>query len=537
MSMTCGEATMRLLAQYGVTTVFGIPGVHTLDMCRGLTGGGNSGAIRHVQARNEQGAGFMAEGWARATGEVGVAVVISGPGVTNASTALGQCYADSLPMLLISAEPDSHTIGKGWGVLHEITEQRRVTEPLTALSVTAQRASDVPGFLARAFSIFASQRPRPVHISLPLDVQAEIVDEDWRPVTLPAKSQASNELIARAAEMLKAAKRPLIMIGGGATAAGSDLTAIAEALGAGVISSTAGKGIVADNHPLHLTGPTVRPEARAYLSKADVILAVGTELAETDSFVERMPLQGELIRVDIDPHKMNDFYPAALGIIGDAGPAMTALRVALEGFDGEKRRVAAEAEIAETRTQIGANLSAPEAKHSRLLDLMRRIAPPETVFSGDACQLVYTGAFAFDLPGPRQWFYPAGFCALGNALPNGIGAKMAKPDAPVVVMAGDGGFMFTMPELVTAAELGLSLPIIIWENGGLKQIQDDMDIRDIERVGVEGINPDFVALAQACHCNGVHADSEVSFETEFKAALRTDRPSVIVVKEDDPWLM
>ena len=138
MPISCGEATIRLLKKYGVSTVFGIPGAHTLELCRGFYAGDNIGQIKHVQARNEQGAGFMAEGWARATGEVGVAIVISGPGVTNASTALGQCYADSLPMLLISAEPHTNTLGKGWGVLHEITEQKKVTEPITAFSSTAQ---------------------------------------------------------------------------------------------------------------------------------------------------------------------------------------------------------------------------------------------------------------------------------------------------------------------------------------------------------------------------------------------------------------
>ena len=536
MSMTCGEATMRLLAQYGVTTVFGIPGVHTLDMCRGLTGGGNAGAIRHVQARNEQGAGFMAEGWARATGEVGVAVVISGPGVTNASTAVGQCYADSLPMLLISAEPDSKTIGKGWGVLHEITEQKKVTEPLTALSATAMRASDVPELLAQAFSIFASQRPRPVHISLPLDVQAEIVEADWRPVRLPTRPVPAAGQVETAADMLKAAKRRVIMTGGGAVAAAADLTAIAETLGAVVISSTAGKGIVPDAHQLHLTGSTVRKEVRDYLATADTVLAVGTELAGTDSFVERMEINGDLIRVDLDPHKINDFYPASLGIIGDAAPAMAELADLLSGHDGSAVRAEGEAAVARVREEIFSNLSPSEKKHVKFLKLLRQTAPPETVFSGDACQVVYTGAFAFDLPGPRQWFYPAGFCALGNALPNGIGAKMARPDTPVVVMAGDGGFMFTMPELMVAAENRLPLPIIIWENGGLKQIQDDMDIRDIQRVGVEGINPDFVALARACDCHGIMPASAEEFETAFTAALTANRPTLIIIREDMPWL-
>ena len=534
MGMTCGEATMRLLARYGVTTVFGIPGVHTLDMCRGMTDGGNAGAITHVQTRNEQGAGFMAEGWARATGEAGVALVISGPGVTNASTALGQCYADSLPMLLVSSEPDSPTIGKGRGVLHEITEQKRVTEPLCALSATARRASDVPELLARAFSIFASRRPRPVHISLPLDVQAETVYEAWEPIPPPARPAPSPSQIAEAARLLKTARRPVIMAGGGAAGAAGDLTAIAEAAGAVVLASTAGKGIVPDDHPLSLSASMLRREAHEFLREADVILAVGTELAETDTFVERLELGGDIIRVDIDPSKIADVYPARLGLVADAAQAMTALRAALGNHAADRSE--AQTRVRELRAAIARNLTASERQHARLLAVLGEIAPADTIWSGDACQLVYTGAFAAPTRAPRRWFYPAGYCALGNALPNAIGAKMARPEAPVVALAGDGGFMFTMPELVTAAQARLSLPVIIWENGGLKQIQDDMDIRGIPRVGVEGINPDFVALAKACRCHGVAPSDESEFRDAFDAALSADRPTVIVVREGDDWL-
>ena len=534
MSMTCGEATMRLLARYGVTTVFGIPGVHTLDMCRGMTDGGDSRAITHVQTRNEQGAGFMAEGWARATGEVGVAVVISGPGVTNASTALGQCYADSLPMLLLSAEPDSRAIGKGRGVLHEITEQKRVTEPLCAVSATARRASDVPELMARAFSVFSSGRPRPVHISLPLDVQAEIVEDAWEPIPPPARPAPSPSQIAQAARMLKSAVRPVVMVGGGATAASADLTAIAEATGAIVVASTAGKGIVPDDHPLSLSAGTVRPEVHGFLPGADVILAVGTELSETDSFVDRLDLRGDIIRVDIDPSKIADVYPPRLGIVADAAPSMAALRAALGNHAAD--RSDAEARVRALRAEIADNLTATERQHARLLAILDDVAPDDTIWSGDACQLVYTGAFALPARAPRRWFYPAGYCALGNALPNAIGASMARPGAPVAVLAGDGGFMFTMPELVTGAEAGLSLPVIIWENGGLKQIQDDMDARGIPRVGVEGINPDFVALARACECHAAAPADEAEFRQVFGRALAADRPTVIVVHEGDEWL-
>ena len=177
MLRTCGVATMELLIQYGVEVVFGIPGVHTLEFCRGL---GDDSPLRHIRARHEQGAGFMADGYARATGRPGVALVISGPGVTNAATALGQSYADSIPVLLISAEPPRASLGKGFGVLHEITEQKAVTAPLTAFSATALMPQDVPELIRQAFVLFASERPRPVHISIPTDVLEMPVTQHWQ---------------------------------------------------------------------------------------------------------------------------------------------------------------------------------------------------------------------------------------------------------------------------------------------------------------------------------------------------------------------
>ena len=531
-TITCGEATVRLLARYGVDTVFGIPGVHTLDFCRGLV----TGEVTHVQTRNEQGAGFMAEGFARATGKPGVALVISGPGVTNAATALGQCYADSLPMLLLSAEAASNSIGKGWGVLHEVSEQKAVTQPLTALSATAHCAADVPELMAQAFSIFASERPRPVHISIPIDVQAELVEDDWAPVSLPSRPEPGAGLIAEAAALLMGAGRPLIMTGGGAWQAAGDLTAVAERLGAVVVASSAGKGIVPDDHPLSLGASTVRPEVQAFIGEADCILAVGTELSETDSFVDRLDIRGKLIRVDIDPRKMNDLYPADLAIVADVGPAMAALATALDGHASAAVRAEAEGIVRGLREAIGANLSHSERQHAKLLALLKDCMPADTIFAGDACQLVYTGTFAMPVAAPRRWFYPAGYCALGCALPNAIGAKLALPERPVLALVGDGGFMFTVQELMVASELGLPLPVIVWENGGLKQIQDDMDSRNIERVGVAGPNPDFLMLAKACGCHGERPGDAGSFQQTVAAALEADRPTLIAVRENDSWL-
>ncbi len=537
MTKNCAEATIELLSKYGVTTIFGIPGVHTLDFCRALTNKADDpNKIRHVQARNEQGAGFMAEGWARATGDVGVALVISGPGVTNASTALGQCYADSLPLLLISAEPKSESLGKGEGVLHEITEQKKVTEPLTAISETVKTPNDVPILLEQAFTIFRSKRPRPVHISIPIDIQAKPVNTNWVPIQVPPYPKASEDELLKAISLINESKKIVCILGGGSSYAGKEVSKLVDNLGAVVITTTAGKGVINDNHPLVISGGTVRAEAREYLSKADLILAIGTEMAETDNYVGKYSINGKIVRVDIDDKKIDDNYKATVGLVGDAKEIVKKLNAKLSNSVSLEHQESVKNEVIEIKRQIEKNLTISEKRHRKLLAVLRKIAPSETIFSTDACQLSYTGVFDFNVPSSRKWFHPVGFCALGNALPNAIGAKMALPAIPVAVLVGDGGFMFSMPELLTAKEQNLSLPIIIWENGGYKQIQDDMGLMKIDRVGVDGLNPDFIQLAKSCHCQAVYADSVEIFMDAFKNALSTNSPTIILVKENDQWL-
>ena len=307
---------MALLERYGVDTVFGIPGAHTLDMYRGIA----SSNIRHVLARHEQGAGFMADGYARASGRPGVCTLITGPGVTNAATALGQSFADSIPMLMLSSANATHTLAKGWGCMHEITDQQAVTAPLTAFSATALSPDDLPELIGQAFSRFATARPRPVHIAVPIDVLAAATDGEWSTRAGPARPSPAPEAIVAAAALLAHSERPVLYAGGGAVEAAGPLTELAEWLNAAVLSSNAGKGIVPDSHALSIGAGISRGPARDYIGRADVVLAVGTELAETDSFVERLQIAGKLIRIDIDPSKINDLYPADVGIQADAGP-------------------------------------------------------------------------------------------------------------------------------------------------------------------------------------------------------------------------
>ena len=324
--VSCGEALVRLLERYGVDTVFGIPGVHTLDLYRGLA----RSSVRHVLVRHEQGAGFMADGYARASGRPGVCFVITGPGVTNVATAMGQAFSDSVPMLVISSVNETYTLGKGWGQLHEVTDQRAVTAPLAAVSATASTPDDIPDLLARAFTVFASARPRPVHIEIPLDVLAAQADGGWAPREPAAHPVPAPAAAEAAATLLAEAERPMIVAGGGALDAGAEITGLEEAAGAIVVTTTAGKGVVPDSHPLSLGGTLSLAPTLAGLGAADVVLALGTELSDTDSWVERLELTGKLIRVDIDSHKISDRYAATLAIQADAKATAGAVLAALE---------------------------------------------------------------------------------------------------------------------------------------------------------------------------------------------------------------
>ncbi|RMF40931.1 MAG: decarboxylase, partial [Alphaproteobacteria bacterium] len=278
MSISTGEATIRLLAEYGVDTVFGIPGVHTLEFCRGL---GAGSAVRHIQCRSEMGAGLAADGYARASGRPGVVLTISGPGVTNAATPLGVSWNDSVPVLLISADTARGAQGKGWGVLHEVSDLCAVTRPLTAFSARAMRSADLPELLARAFGGFGAARPRPAHVAIPVDLLEEAADGGWSAVPAPSRPQPAPEAIAEAAARLEAARRPVIIAGGGAVDGAAALRTLAERLGAPIVTTSAGKGVLAEDHPLSLGATLCRPETRALLAEADCLLAAGTELSET----------------------------------------------------------------------------------------------------------------------------------------------------------------------------------------------------------------------------------------------------------------
>ena len=533
MSKSCGEALMHLLESYGVTTVFGIPGEHTLELYRGI----EKSNVRAVTPRNEQGASFMADGYARVTGNPGVCTLITGPGVTNAATGIGQAYADSIPMLVISSANDSPSLGKGWGRLHETTDLCAITRPITAFSAMVHDPAEVPELIAQAFTVFHSRRPRPVHIAIPLDIMEMPVNDDWQPCQIPTLPIPGAEAIAGAAQLLADSAQSVIMVGGGAQHASPEVTQLAERLNIAVIASNAGKGIVADSNPLSLGGGVISPAIQDYLAQAEVILAIGTELAEADSFIYDLPVNGKVIRIDIDPERFSDAFPATIAIHGDSRSACEQLLAALAGYDIKSATADVATQLEQVRARQNADYTDVERQHIRVLDTLRDELPDDAVIMGDITQLVYTGTAAMKTQLPRTWFYPAGFGTLGCALPGAIGARLANPDRTVVALVGDGGFMFTVNELATAVEEKLSIPVIIWHNHSYAMIRDGMLKRGIPKIGVDPKAPDFIKLADAFGCPGVKVDSEAGFRQALNDAKTHAGPSLIIVMEDDSWLL
>src|SRR5690349_4748651 len=260
--MTCGEAVMKLLAAYGVDTVFGMAGTMTLDLYRGIAASG----IRHVQCRNEQGASLMADGYARATGRPGVCTIIGGPGVTNAATGIAQAYCDSQPMLVLSGASPTLSHGKGWGAIHELDDQAAVTSGFTAFSAMVRYPEELPELIARAYAVFRGTRPRPVHLSLPRDMLPDLVEADWKVRRSPSRPMPDQAVIDEAADRLARAKQPLVLVGGGAVGTRDSLTAIAERIGAPVLSTNAGKGILPESHHLSLGASIVQAPSQQALA-------------------------------------------------------------------------------------------------------------------------------------------------------------------------------------------------------------------------------------------------------------------------------
>ena len=525
---TVGRYIVELLAANGIDVVFGIPGVHTLELYRGLALTG----MRHVLVRHEQNAGFAADGYARVTGRPAAAFVISGPGVTNALTAVAQAYSDSVPLIVVASAPVRSSLGKGWGVLHEVPDQLALGAGVAGVARSASSAEDVRDHLRAMFASFRTGRPRPAYLQVPLDLLAK--PTGLRPARFPcldSRPKPPAEAIDRVTEVLAAAKRPLIIAGGGAREAADEVLRLVELLDGYLITTTAGKGLLPQSHPANLGASLQYRETQELVASADAIVAVGTELSETDFYTGiRLRMEGRLIRIDLDPTKLADHYGAEVPLWGDARASLEAITAGLKRRQGWRT---AAGPAANHLAKINQSFNEPARARLNALAAIRAGVPADGAVFSDQTQIAYLGNYAYAADRPGSWFHPCGYGALGFALPAAIGAKIAQPERPVLALAGDFGLQFTLQELMTAVELELSLPVVVWNNAALGQIRDDMQAAGIPPIGVVALNPDFIAVARAFGAEGTRATNAAELTEAIRHALARKGPTLIEAVEAD----
>lgn len=489
---TIGERLVEGLKARGVEIVFGIPGVHTVELYRGLSGSG----VRHVTARHEQGCAFMADGYARVAGKPGVAFVITGPGLTNALTAMGQAREDSVPILVISGVNRRDSLGRGLGRLHELPDQAAMVR---ALCPTRQiTGPDVVGpALDWAFATMATGRPGPVHLEVPTDVMPMPCPPLPAPRPLPARPSASEADLTTAAEMLAEAQHVVILAGGGCRGQEAALRALAEALDAPVVETVNARGMM-HGHPLVVpASPSLGP-VRDLVRGADQVLALGTEMGQTDYDMyadDGFPALPGMIRVDLCPDQLSR-HPAALRIEAEAGGFMAdlAARLAPRRGDGTTRaRTTREAARASLE-----GLYAPMPDHLAMVEAICT-ALPNALIVGDSTQAVYAANLYYDHDRPGGWFNAAtGFGALGFGPGAAVGAALAAPGVPVVCLIGDGGLQFSPGELRTAVDEGLPVTFLVWNNAAFMEIAEAMRGANTEVIGCDPSPLRMEPFAAAC---------------------------------------
>ncbi|MGI5350296.1 5-guanidino-2-oxopentanoate decarboxylase [Streptomyces sp. CA-250714] len=523
--LTGGEALVAALRAHGADTVFGIPGTHNLAVYAALSRYG----IRHIAPRHEQGAGFAADGWARASGKPGVCVTTTGPALLNAATAAAQAYSDSVPVLLVSPGMPLRHPGRGNGYLHELKDQSAALDAVVAYSHRVTSVGEIPLAVAHAYAAMATGRPRPVHLEIPLDLlddraPARVVPPVPVPPTAPADGQ-----ISAAAQALTEAAQPVLLAGGGSVGATAELRNLAERLGAPVVTTANGKGVFPDDHPLAVGAGLHHRAVRELVRDSDVVVAVGTELAPSDLWFGPLDVPGTLIRIDIDAQAAATNASPDTAIVADAALALTALLKRLSHTEATPR---GPERAAQARVRRDRQARAEGAVHLALTEALAQALGRDGILVGDSTMACYYGALS-NMPAyaPRSFLYPTGLGTLGYGLPAAIGVKLARPSAPVVALHGDGGLMFTVQELAAAAQLRLPLPVIVVDNGGYGEIRKEMADRGEPIRAVDQCAVDFPGLARAMGCHGVSAGDQWQLIRALDAALMADRPTLIHLPE------
>ncbi len=523
--ITGGAAVVKQLEQEGIDQVYGIPGVHTLAIYDELI----DSDIDHYTTRHEQGAGFMADGYARTTDNVGVLLVITGPGLTNAATPIAQAYSDSSPVLVISSDNETTDRGHGKGLLHELKDQDGVMESMTAYSETVTRVNDIPQRISSAFDYLRSHRPRAVHIQIPMDVLARSdTVTSVQPNLSPTLPEPSPDRIENIITQLENADQPLLIVGGGAITAHQSLREFVEKIQIPVVSTTAGKGVIPESHPCSLGARFRDDSVSEFVENCDVALAIGTELSPLD--LRGTDLPDNLIHVDIDYENIGKNQSAAEGIVGDASAVSKLL---LEQTPSSLLISEQTRSIVES---IKKGLEQPSVDSSDqrkiVLAALNKGTTDETILVFDMTKVGYLGRRLFPMEEPGKFVFPRGYGTLGFSPPAAFGAATANENRDVVAVVGDGGAMFTIQDLATAVKYDLSVPVVICNDESYGVIGDHQ-CEEYGRTTADQIdNPDFVALARSFGAAGTRisiTDVPTKLPQELDNAFDRGGPTIIEI--------
>ncbi len=525
--MTGGEAVVQALRQEGVEVVFGMPGVQIMEIYDAFHGQSD---IQLLTVRHEQTTAYMADGYARVTGKPGVALVVPGPGVQNASAALGTAYSASSPVLLLAGQVESYNIGSDRGALHEINDQQDTIRPVTKWMGRANTVPEISVSIQEAMRQMRTGRPRPTEVEVAPDVLAMTGEVTLTPPNLPEPAAPDWESVRQAAELLRGATKPLIWAGGGVGLSGAsrELVALAEALGAPVATTNEAKGVIPEDHRLALGVGYFGHGASSWAApRADVILAVGTRMTTQMTGLNAPHAPQKLIHLDVDATVIGKNYPAAVSVVSDARLGLQALLEELRGEVPAPRWP--EPELDEIRRLQEDWLQEKAPNQSEILRRMQGVLPDETVLISGVTNLGYWSYFDYVVRSPRQYVTSSYFATLGYSFPVALGAKVGAPDRPVVSITGDGGFMYALPELATAVQYGIGVVAVVFVDNALGASNNDQRTRFKGRmVGTELHNPSFAEVARVFGANGVRTEPE-RLDRALEEALNTTGPTVIEV--------
>ncbi|MEH7482143.1 thiamine pyrophosphate-binding protein [Neobacillus drentensis] len=529
MEYTTADAVVKELVRAGVETAFGIVSIHNMPIYDAIL---REGSIHLVCSRGESGAANMADGYARATGKLGVVITSTGTGAGNAAGSLIEAWAAGVPVLHLTGEVASPYLGTGRGYIHECKDQLSMMEGSCKKAVRLRRPEQAAAVVRQAIQDAFAYPAGPVTLEIPIDFQSAIIpNHPIEDISLIAPTnQTIPSIPEEALAKISHACRPVIWAGGGVITSGAsnEVTALAETIGAAVITSQSGKGSIPENHSQCIGHFAANELTKNLLKDSDLLISIGVRFRGNETANWKVPVPKEHISIDADWQAINRNYEATYGLVGDAKQILQGLNQALS----QKSIVPDPAyldEVQSVREELRTQLRATLGPYEQILDGMRNVLPENTILVRDVTvQANVWGSRLFEIYQPRTSIHASGG-GIGQGLPTAIGAQMAFKDRPVVLMAGDGGFMVNVGEMATAAQEKLPLIVVLFDDAGYGVLRNIQSAAYGRQVAVDLMSPDFVLLAQSMGFDASRIGSATEFVTELEKAVAGKKPTMIVV--------